>query len=410
MGQQAYFAGEDGARFSLFSRAFSRVLTEKSDLITLKDVNRALQIELDGLSRKYRKPAQKIKVRGDMDAYDEMFQIRPENETQALTQVRRLAPREFDVGLKQRLGVRVLAVSFDRQILAAGGHSGRVHLSQFLPQGRKFIRKAEIQFSRGALLAGLNGCILAMDFSPAERILAVGGQSDTVKIFDLSLVSAPRLASQPKNRYTNHTRVVRFSRDGKLLLIGTDEGLVSLWNTGDAWNPSPRSRLAKRERGVRAADFDPTGAFLAIGGRDTQVVLWNVRDPDHPVPVTMLSGHGEMLRGVAFRHRGQVLATVSADGQVILWDLTDVEAPATVSSFRTDQRALSLSWSPDGTLLAIGLDQGGVELWAVINPGRPERVSLLARHKDGVRAVCFTAADGILATADRKGEVIQWRL
>jgi WD40 repeat protein len=61
---------------------------------------------------------------------------------------------------------------------------------------------------------------------------------------------------------------------------------------------------------------------------------------------------------VAFQQAHGLLATAGNDGEVALWDVTSREPR--VAMIKLTAPASNLAWSPDGTLLAIGSQKGGV--------------------------------------------------
>jgi len=109
---------------------------------------------------------------------------------------------------------------------------------------------------------------------------------------------------------------------------------------------------------VSAVAFSPADRnMLVTGSGDGTVILWNVTDLTRPHPLgPPLTGHSSLVSAVAFAPDGRTLATSSYDGSVILWDLTDPTRPRQFGMLPTDHTGgvNSVAFSGDGRALATG--------------------------------------------------------
>ncbi|GAB3652418.1 hypothetical protein GCM10027589_09910 [Actinocorallia lasiicapitis] len=147
--------------------------------------------------------------------------------------------------------------------------------------------------------------------------------------------------------------------------------------------------------------FSPDGATLAIARAET-VWLWDVasrRPFGEP-----LAGHTGRVRSVAFSPDGTTLVTGGDDGPVRFWDVASRRPFGEPLAGDTDW-ARSAAFSPDGTTLAIACGRA-VRLWDVATRrplGEP-----LAGHTGRVRSVAFSPDGAILATGGRDKTVWLW--
>ena len=193
-----------------------------------------------------------------------------------------------------------------------------------------------------------------------------------------------------------------FSPDGTLLAIGTEEG-VKLWNV------VTQETIATLPAGaVFSASFSPDGQLLATGSIEfnefaseedevlnSSVKLWDVATRK---TIATFEGRTDIVFSVSFSPDGQLLATGLVDftqffsdealnGNVKLWDVATGETLATLEG-------VFVSFSPDETLLATG-SREGVKLWDIATQ---ETLATL----EGV-FVSFSPDGMLLATGSEEG-------
>ena len=73
--------------------------------------------------------------------------------------------------------------------------------------------------------------------------------------------------------HTDNVHSLAFSPDGKLLVSGSQDGTVKLW---DAVKGQEIATLGQHEGPVNAVAFSPDGQVVASAGYDKKVSLWAV--------------------------------------------------------------------------------------------------------------------------------------
>ncbi len=193
--------------------------------------------------------------------------------------------------------------------------------------------------------------------------------------------------------------LVAASPDGRQLFTAST---WALWLT-DSTGASLRDPVQQGPF-ARTVGFLPDGSHLVIGG-DFGMVVRSVPD----AVITQAPDWGQSARtvnDVALSASGGWLATAEESGQVNLWSTATwtVTQPITTALIRANR----VSFSPDGTLLAAGADQGADEVYQVpsgsmvTGMGIAGNVDSVAFSRDGT--LLAAGSDGreldILSTAD----------
>ncbi len=245
------------------------------------------------------------------------------------------------------------------------------------------------------------------------------------------------LAITGSNNNTVQTiTALRFSRDGQLLVIGiyhtNSTGRVEVWdvkvrarvmelylgnydvsavaisNDGKYLGVAHSSsvRIWKRDTGIeiksqdsrpgRVLAFSPDGSLLAVGGGHSQITFW---EPGTGVPVSTLVSPA-VISNLAFSPNGDILATAA---EARLWLRTPRWGAATNY---LEVSPGSISFHPDGRLLACPMRDGGVGLWDVT---KQSFMSIIKDSKPSVlKEVAFSSDGEILATLTKDDKIMFW--
>jgi serine/threonine protein kinase/WD40 repeat protein len=250
----------------------------------------------------------------------------------------------------------------------------------------------------------LLGC-RAHAFSPDGRTLAIG-RREGILCLDLDTGQEVRrwpLPAIPRS-------LAFHPRDGRLAVGYFDRNVVSVY---DAPSGARVTELAVATMRDHVVAWHPDGQRLAVAGSDPRIQIWNVAANRK---VATLEGHAQVVTELTFHPEGGLLASHAWDGMLRLWDpstgrpllqqslavgdrprfsadgrwlgavlhkqyaaLLEVspsrEYRTLASSGGTVTRGNLADFSPDGRVLAVGMDDG-TRLWEL--PGGRELATLPA--------------------------------
>lgn len=199
-------------------------------------------------------------------------------------------------------------------------------------------------------------------------------------------------------RDNNFLTSLAVSPDGGTLVAGDVDGGLHFWD-------SRTGRLLSEHRGTgygaAGLAFDPGGHTLAVTDHDG-IRLVDPGAPDRVIALLPLPSPDN----VAFDPTGRYVAATADAGRVAVWSTATLQERSPIALTAQNSELGGLSFSADGSLLAVGTADGRVQIWETKTG---VTVALARRHGDAVNDVHFlpgTATRVVSASDDHT--VAEW--
>lgn len=308
---------------------------------------------------------------------------------------------------------------------------------------------------------GKTTAVIGTAIAPKQRLLAAVDIEGTAQIHDLHARSQPAVVYRPENPYWMMNGMA-LSQNAEMIAVGV--GMVLLEHgiryggrlpseeslgcnvvniaDGKCYLSVPHNnvvhskpqfirngekllfagrRFAVPSRAVELAEFQQTNipydeiesdcgeTMLRVGHGQKKGELRHPADNAESIAVVE---HDDEITNATIEHSGEVVVTTSRDRITKLWH---GKTGRLRHSLRHNVPATALTLSPDARQLAVGLDDGSIQLWDV-DSGK--LFMTLIEHRRSVTAIAFLPGQARLASCSgvgvkksaEQGEVMLWDL
>jgi WD40 repeat protein len=237
----------------------------------------------------------------------------------------------------------VTSLSVNQKFVASGSKDGKIVLS---PRGGKKSLPLVLQGHKSVDDLNTQRQIVSLAFGDEHPLLAVGTSRDVMvwdfekrkRIVDFSSGPAPG------------GLLVSFSNHDQFLSAFGFEGTLIIW---DLDTQSPVGRQFYNPGANFSATFSSNGVLLAFPAADGVQVWKTITD-------RTVNADGA-VNTLAFDRNG-ILAVGHGNGVVLSWQVSSPEKHQEDKSTAEVSRVYSMSFSEDGSLLALGLEDGTISL------------------------------------------------
>jgi WD40 repeat protein len=236
--------------------------------------------------------------------------------------------------------------------------------------------------------------ILCLAYSPNGQILAAGGGSDPVRVWD---------ANTGQQKFTcNETWInsILFSPRGSVIVTGGEFKSIRLW---EAATGKDAGKLDGHKYAVKALALSPDGTLLVSGGQDGVIILWEMLTKKQ---ITALKEHTGEVTSLAFCPAIDVPLFVSGsnDRTIRVWDADNNKVKTTI-----DARCgvLAVAISPNGKTVFSAGDDNLIRSWDA-ETGKLQ--DTFKGHDDMVVSLAVTRDGKTLVSGGRDKSIRLWNL
>lgn len=292
------------------------------------------------------------------------------------------------------------------QHMQAGDHEqSQILLDRWIPKsGSADHRGLEWRLLKSQLtipgeeLLRLPGDVSCVRIAPNQKYLIAATDGGTVRRYEF----ASRRELTPWETNLVDVRRMEFSHDGDLLAVISYEAEVAVI---DVATGAVRHRIARPEKGTANPDvaFSPKSQLLVATGRGPIVEVLDTAPGAQPLP---WEAWQEKILDIAFgRHLDLLAMATDNSGQFSRITIYDEPTGRQFTYFYLTFAPSALALSPNSDYVAVGGDQGEVEVW---DWSVPKKISGL-QLSEKISELNFSADGQFLAFAERTGMVHVWR-
>ncbi|MGK7877415.1 MAG: AAA family ATPase [Xenococcaceae cyanobacterium] len=240
---------------------------------------------------------------------------------------------------------------------------------------------------------GHENSVISVAFSPDGQMIVSGSRDKTVHLWNIQ----GNPICPPFQGHEDWVNSVAFSPDGQMIVSGSRDKTVRLWNIKG--NPIAQPFQGHSDS-VNSVTFSPDGQMIVSGSFDKTVCLWDIQGNPICPP---FQGHEGSVNSVAFSPDGQMIVSGSFDKTVRLWDRKG--NPISQPFQGHEGYVFSVAFSPDGQMIVSGSTDKTVRLWDI--QGNPSCLPFQG-HSDSVYSVAFSPDGQMIVSGSFDKTVRLW--
>ncbi|HHB93130.1 MAG TPA: PKD domain-containing protein [Thioploca sp.] len=199
------------------------------------------------------------------------------------------------------------------------------------------------------------------------------------------------------NGHTDWIESVAFSSDGKLILSGSGDNTLKLW---DANTGTEIYSFNDNTGPIWSVAFSPDNTQALAIFNDKTIKLWNVNSKTE---IRSFIGHTDTIWSIVFSPDGKYILSGSGDKKLKLWDISSGKE---LRSFIGHTGIiLSVAYSTNGKYALSGSVDNTVKLWDISSG---IEIQSFIGHTNPVTSVAFSPADQFIISGSVDGSAKLW--
>jgi WD40 repeat protein len=272
---------------------------------------------------------------------------------------------------------------------------------------------------------GHDTTVRSASFSPKNDLISTSGDDGSVRLWDLKGNQLHEFRGHEKTVYE-----VNFSPDGDRLVTAGRDGTVRLWSFSQFLANIKDIKISTSiSRKVKFSSLQSATRYVAIAQGSGGFQVWQLdqaSNPSHKICEKSYdeTGHTGLVLSLAFSSDGKILAVGGEDGKVSFWSLQDQCGKQATSEIMPEQNQKNeannnnitgLQFHPgNGNFLAATVGDGTVWLWKIKDLDRKQLNETLKQplifhgHQGQALNLSFSPSGGLLVTVGNDGAVRVW--
>lgn len=285
------------------------------------------------------------------------------------------------------------------------GHTGRVNMVMFSPDGRVLASASDDNTIKiwdlatgmeNKTLIGHSNYVTCLSFSPDGNRLVSGSLDKTVRIWDVYGNNAERIRLEKGYGMMKQC----FSQDGALIASASFVDSVMIWNTRSGKRQS--SFFVDNSINIKTLSFHPRNKQILVTAVGREIKIWNIKNGEL---FDTLSDHDSLIHCITFSQDGKYMASASVDKTIMVWDAYSYKHLKTLYGHK--EIVNNVSFSNDGKSIASASTDKTIKIWDVKTG---ECLKTLIGHHDEVKFVSYSPNDSLLASASEGNSIIIWNI
>lgn len=291
-------------------------------------------------------------------------------------------------------------------------HQGKIKQLRALPDGRHVVSAGEDGLARvwdvgnGAVvctLSGHNGAAISFLRVSQDGSLAVTGSSD--RCICLWTLPSGELKSQLPQQHGSRVKDMAFDSKcqyAAVLLFDSSVLVMDLMVGNCLQHLNKRGDRHLHAGGVNSLALTSDGQRLVTSSKSGTAWIWDVRSS---TVVGVVQSSHDSITSTTLNKDQTMLATASYEKVVQLHRMSDGVCLASLKQPGVPSGP-GVTFSPDGSLLAVVLDSNSVAVWDML--GTLNRPLVLPPHKGEITGLAFSPTSHLLATWGQDCTVRVW--